>query len=110
MFFVDKSQISGESSGSDRPLVPRGLMLANVLLAADGSGPGRPWPPAPGGQRRIGDNTASEHIEVTRLAVAQLPHRARRQVLIRTDSGGGTHGFLTWRTAAPAAACTTPLA
>ena len=43
-----------------------------------------------------GSNTASEHIEVTRLALAQLPRRARRRVLIRTDSGGGTHDFLDW--------------
>jgi hypothetical protein len=37
-----------------------------------------------------GSNTAAEHIEVTKLALAQLPRRARRRVLIRTDSGGGT--------------------
>ncbi len=43
-----------------------------------------------------GSNTASEHIEVTRLALAQLPRRTRRRVLIRTDSGGGTHEFLAW--------------
>jgi hypothetical protein len=43
-----------------------------------------------------GSNTASEHIEVTRLALAQLPRHLRRQVLIRTDSGGGTHDFLAW--------------
>ena len=41
-------------------------------------------------------NTASEHVEVTRLALAQLPRRARRRVLIRTDSGGGTHEFVAW--------------
>ena len=41
-----------------------------------------------------GSNTAAEHIEVARLAIAQLPHRARQRVLIRTDSGGGTHDFL----------------
>jgi hypothetical protein len=45
-----------------------------------------------------GSNTAAEHIEVTRLALAQLPRRARRRVLIRTDSGGGTHDFLAWLT------------
>jgi Transposase DDE domain group 1 len=45
-----------------------------------------------------GSNTASEHIEVTRLALAQLPRRVRRRVLIRTDSGGGTHDFLAWLT------------
>jgi len=43
-----------------------------------------------------GSNTAAEHIEVTRLALAQLPRRLRRRVLIRTDSGGGTHDFLAW--------------
>ncbi len=43
-----------------------------------------------------GSNTASEHIEVTGLALAQLPRRLRRRVLIRTDSGGGTHDFLNW--------------
>jgi hypothetical protein len=45
-----------------------------------------------------GSNTASEHIEVTRLTLAQLPRRLRRRVLIRTDSGGGTHDFLAWLT------------
>jgi len=43
-----------------------------------------------------GSNTAAEHIEVTRLALAQLPRALRRRVLIRTDSGGGTHEFLAW--------------
>jgi len=43
-------------------------------------------------------NTAAEHIEVTQLALAQLPRRLRRRVLIRTDSGGGTHDFLDWLT------------
>lgn len=45
-----------------------------------------------------GSNTAADHIETTRLALAQLPRRLRRRVLVRTDSGGGTHGFLTWLT------------
>jgi hypothetical protein len=43
-----------------------------------------------------GSNTAAEHIEVTRLALAQLPRTLRRRALIRTDSGGGTHEFLAW--------------
>jgi hypothetical protein len=43
-----------------------------------------------------GSNTAAEHMAVTRLALAQLPRRTRRRVLIRTDSGGGTHEFLAW--------------
>jgi Transposase DDE domain group 1 len=43
-----------------------------------------------------GSNTASEHIEVTRLVLAQLPAQLRRRALIRTDSGGGTHDFVKW--------------
>jgi DDE family transposase len=45
-----------------------------------------------------GSNTAADHIEATRLALAQLPGQTRRRVLIRTDSGGGTHEFLAWLT------------
>jgi hypothetical protein len=45
-----------------------------------------------------GSNTASDHIEAARLALAQLPRGLRRRVLIRTDSGGGTHEFLNWLT------------
>jgi hypothetical protein len=45
-----------------------------------------------------GSNTAADHIEATRLALAQLPAHLRRRVLIRADSGGGTHEFLAWLT------------
>lgn len=45
-----------------------------------------------------GSNTATDHINATVLALAQLPRTRRRQTLIRTDSGGGTHEFLTWLT------------
>jgi Transposase DDE domain group 1 len=45
-----------------------------------------------------GSNTASDHIEAARLALAQLPRGLRRRVLVRTDSGGGTHEFLAWLT------------
>ena len=45
-----------------------------------------------------GSNTAADHIAATRLALAQLPEQTRRRVLIRADSGGGTHDFLTWLT------------
>jgi hypothetical protein len=43
-----------------------------------------------------GSNSAADHIAATRLALAQLPRELRRQVLIRADSGGGTHEFLAW--------------
>jgi len=45
-----------------------------------------------------GPDTAADHIETTRLALAQLPCHLRRRVLIRTDSAGGTHGFPDWLT------------
>jgi hypothetical protein len=45
-----------------------------------------------------GSNTAADHIEAARLALAQLPRQLRRRVLIRADSGGGTHEFLAWLT------------
>jgi Transposase DDE domain group 1 len=43
-----------------------------------------------------GSNTASEHIEATRLGLAQMPRHLRRRVLIRADSGGGTQDYLAW--------------
>ena len=46
-----------------------------------------------------GSNTAADHIEATRLSLAQLPRHLRRKVLVRADSGGGARGFLTWLTA-----------
>src|SRR5215469_3933303 len=46
-----------------------------------------------------GSNTAADHIEATRLALAQLPRKLRRRVLVRADCGGGTHEFLTWLSA-----------
>ena len=46
-----------------------------------------------------GSDTAADHIEAAALAIAQLPQHLRRRVLVRTDSGGGTHEFLKWLTA-----------
>jgi hypothetical protein len=46
-----------------------------------------------------GSNTAADHIEATRLSLAQLPRHLRRRVLVRADSAGGTHEFLEWLTA-----------
>ena len=50
-----------------------------------------------------GSNTAADHIQVTKDALAQLPFhrpggRVGRKVLIRADGGGGTHEFLKWLT------------
>ncbi|MDQ2710393.1 MAG: IS1380 family transposase, partial [Actinomycetota bacterium] len=51
-----------------------------------------------------GSNTATDHISVTRAALAQLPgrkvgRRPGRKVLIRTDGAGSSHAFLDWLTA-----------
>jgi hypothetical protein len=43
-----------------------------------------------------GANTAADHIEATRLALAQLPADRRRRTLVRADCGGGTREFVTW--------------
>ncbi|HKT56500.1 MAG TPA: IS1380 family transposase [Microbacterium sp.] len=48
-----------------------------------------------------GSNTASDHVTVTKAALAQLPggkSRPGKSVLIRADSAGGTHEFLDWLT------------
>ena len=59
---------------------------------ADGSGEPLAIMLRPG---NAGSNTAADHITATKLALAQLPGQPRRRVLIRADSGGGTHEFLT---------------
>jgi hypothetical protein len=61
----------------------------------DGSGEPLAFLLRPG---NAGSNTAAGHIEATRLGLAQLPGHLRRRVLIRADSGGGTHDFLAWLT------------
>jgi Transposase DDE domain group 1 len=65
-------------------------------------GPGGTGEPVVGLLRpgNAGSNTAADHIEAARLALAQLPRKYRRgrQTLIRTDSGGGTHEFVAWLT------------
>ncbi len=41
-------------------------------------------------------NTASDYIEAHPARPGPAPADARRRVLIRADSGGGTHEFLAW--------------
>ncbi len=48
-----------------------------------------------------GSNTVADHITVLRAALAQLPDHGRRpgkNVLIRVDGAGGTHGLVDWLT------------
>ena len=57
-----------------------------------------------------GSNTAGRaHRGDPARAGAAARAGLRRRVLVRTDSGGGTHDFLAWL-ASPAGACTTPSA
>jgi len=39
-------------------------------------------------------NNATDHLAVLELALAQLPAKARRRLLVRTDSAGATQAFL----------------
>jgi hypothetical protein len=45
-----------------------------------------------------GSNTADDHVQAACLALAQIPAHLHKQVLIRADSGGGTHAFVDWVT------------
>ncbi len=48
-----------------------------------------------------GSNTVEDHVTVLRQALAQLPDHGRRpgkNVLIRVDGAGGTHGLIDWLT------------
>ncbi|WP_331730027.1 IS1380 family transposase (plasmid) [Kitasatospora sp. NBC_00070] len=72
------------------------------LFAFVDHGPGGSGEPVAGLLRpgNAGSNTAADHIEAARTALAQLPtkYRRGRRTLIRTDSAGGTHDFLNWLT------------
>ncbi|WP_405016040.1 IS1380 family transposase [Kitasatospora sp. NBC_00070] len=72
------------------------------LFAFVDHGPGGSGEPVAGLLRpgNAGSNTAADHIEAARTALAQLPKKYRRgrRTLIRTDSAGGTHDFLNWLT------------
>jgi hypothetical protein len=74
-----------------------GFHPLTVFAGHGGSGSGEPLAIMlrPG---NAGSDTAADHVGVTRLALAQLPAHLRRRVLIRSDSGGGTHEFLAWLT------------
>ena len=46
----------------------------------------------------VGSNTATDHIEAADRRSRNCRLHLRRRVLVRTDSGGGTHEFLAWLT------------
>ena len=45
-----------------------------------------------------GSNTVTDHIDVLTAAIAQLPAAHRRQLLVRADGAGASHGLLDWLT------------
>ncbi|WP_424871059.1 IS1380 family transposase [Streptomyces sp. SAI-229] len=72
------------------------------LMAFVDHGPGGTGEPVAALLRpgNAGSNTAADHITAAQLALAQLPKKYRRgrRTLIRTDSAGGTHDFVSWLT------------
>jgi len=46
-----------------------------------------------------GSNTAADHIAVLTAAIAQVPTKHRRKLLIRADGAGASHELLDWITA-----------
>jgi hypothetical protein len=87
----------GETDRQQCPHRAPGRLSLTVFADHGPEGSGEPLAimPRPG---NAGSNTAAGHIEAVRLALAQLPQNLRRRVLIRADSGGGTHEFLAWLT------------
>ena len=77
---------------ADHGTAGSGEMLAGVLRPGNAGS----TPPQAGGTP-----TATDHITVTKAALAQLPGskaRPGKSVLVRTDGAGGTRRFLTWLT------------
>jgi hypothetical protein len=45
-----------------------------------------------------GSNTVADHIDVLTRAIAQVPASYRRNMLVRVDGAGSSHGLLDWLT------------
>jgi hypothetical protein len=74
------------------PTWKRGFGFHPLLCYLDGSGEALAGILRPG---NAGSNSASDHIQVLHMALAQLPAEAwQRPILVRADSGGATHGFV----------------
>jgi hypothetical protein len=88
-----------------RPTFKRGFGFQPLCSFVDHGAQGTGEPLAivlrPG---NAGSNTATDHIDVIKASLAQLPGhrpgtRPGRKVLIRADSAGATHAVLAWMTA-----------
>ncbi len=47
---------------------------------------------------RAGSNTAADHIAVLADAIAQVPGKHRKELLVRSDGAGASHDLLDWLT------------
>ncbi|GED98689.1 IS1380 family transposase [Gordonia crocea] len=98
---LDATLVTAHSEKQDAaPTYKRGFGF-HPLLAFIDHGPGGTGEAAAGLLRagNAGANTAADHITVLHRALAQIPGlcwRAGRKILIRTDSAGGTKGFLNY--------------
>jgi len=102
---LDATLVTAHSEKENaRPTFKRGFGFHPLWAFADHGPTGTGEPLAvllrPG---NAGSNTATDHIKVTREALAQLPShrpgcRPGRKVLIRVDGAGSTHKYLKWLT------------
>jgi hypothetical protein len=99
---IDAALVTAHSEKEDATPTWKKTFGHHPLLAFFDHGPDGTGEPAAALLRpgRAGANTATDHITVAQLALAQLPkqHRRGRRTLVRTDSAGGTHAFLDWLT------------
>jgi len=103
---IDATLLDSHSDNKEgaAPTYKKGFGFHPLLGFFDHGGDGTGEPAAallrPG---NAGANTAADHTMVLDEALKQLPwdpgYRVGRKVLVRTDSGGGTHEFLNYLTA-----------
>jgi hypothetical protein len=99
---LDASLVNSHSEKDDaRPTWKKGFGFHPLCSFIDHGALGTGEPLAtllrPG---NAGSNTVADHIQVVKDSLKQLPKgcRSGRKIMIRTDSPGGTHGFLDWLT------------
>jgi hypothetical protein len=100
---IDATLVTAHSEKEDaKPTYKKGFGFHPLLAFIDHGRPGCGEPAAgllrPG---NAGSNTASDHIRLVKDVLAGLPggkSRPGKKVLIRTDTAGGTHDFLSFLT------------
>jgi Transposase DDE domain group 1 len=83
------------------PTFKRGFGFHPLCAFLDHGAEGTGEPLAVLRRGNAGSNTVEDHVTVLRQALAQLPDHGRRpgkNVLIRVDGAGGTHGLIDWLT------------